>query len=473
MSNLKTRFTSHFMLSSTGLSFWEKFIICLPTQAYSLSSVLIHNVYIKLYTDIIGMPARYVSIIYFIFNVWNMLNDPVFGVLLDKMKYRPGRGKYVYVMRVTVPMMILMLLGMLFAQPHWESQLIFTFLLIALFLYDTAGTFFIISINCYTLLAAPSKEERIDISVIGGYVGNIISFFATLIPTMLLVGPIKNNRSLVILLLVVVVIMNTLLYVFALIRLKDKEEFYAKGDSSSVPFDLNTMKEDIKKILRMRAFWAIFAFRATTFAPLGIYFTAFLYYMDYVIQSTGFQATLVDVVPMLVVFAVYPIIGNLIKKIGVKKSILGVIPVYLLGYVILLLTNNWFIALIAYVPIMLTRTLGLTSNAIMSASIIDEDEKNTGTRKPGLFEAINSILNAPLAGLQLVIFTLTIEYFGFSVGGGPQSIEAIKGIRFAVAGIPILFCLVGLIPLLLYPYSIKDEEELNEFSKKQRKNIES
>lgn len=468
MKNILSRIKKSFQFSKEGLSFSEKLVLCLPAQALSLSSVLIHNVYIKFYTDLIGLKPTYVSLIYFIFNVWNMLNDPVFGIFLDKMKYKRKRGKYVYVMRVTIPLMILMLIGMLFAQPAWDDVVIFWVLLGSLFLYDTAATFFGISAGCFVLLSAPSKEERVDISVIGGYVANIVSFFATLIPTMLLVGDTKNNRGLVITLLLCVVAMNAFLYIFAAFKLKDKEELYRLGDSSAVPFNPKTLWQDVKGIMKMRAFWTTFFFRATAFAPSGAFFTAFLFYMDYVIKSTGFQATLVDVLPMLVVFAIYPVIGNYVKKKGIKKSVLFSMLPYLIGYIVLLFTNNWVLALFAYIPIMFTKTLSGTANSIMQATMIDENEEQTGIRKPGLFGSIEAILNAPLAGIQLVLFTTIIERFGYQEGGGIQTANAVLGIRIATAGVPILFCLLGIIPLLLYPYSAQRENELSEYSKKRR-----
>ncbi len=463
-SKLKNRFK----FSENGLSLSEKFILCLPHQALSLSSVLIHNVYIKYYTDLVGLKPSYVSLIYFIFNVWNMLNDPVFGVFLDKMKYRPKRGKYVYVMRVTVPFMVLMLVMMLFASPSWSDMTIFGFLLLALFIYDTAGTFFVISANSYVLLAAPTKEERVDISVIGGYVANIVSFFATLIPTLLLVGDTKNNRFLVIGLLLLVVSVNSAIYIFAVIKLKDRPELYEVGDGSEIAINPKTLWVDIKSIITMRPFWCSFFYTITGFAPQAVYFTAFLYYMDYVVKSTGFEATLADVVPMLFIFAIYPMIGNLIKNKGIKKSMfISMIP-YIAGYVILYFSHTWYLVLLAYIPIMFGRITNMTAASILNATIIDDNEERSSIRKPGLFTAITAVLSAPLAGLQLIIFSTIIERYGYQTGGVEQSIRAIQGIRIATAVIPILFCLVGIIPLILLPYNLKKEKALSTFSKYRR-----
>lgn len=459
---------NQFGCSKEGINFKEKFILCLPAQASSLSSVLIHNVYIKMYTDIIGLQPKYVSWIYFIFNIWNMLNDPIFGVMLDKMKYNPKRGKYVYVMRVTAPLMILMVTLMMFASPTWEQTTIFVFLLLTLFFYDTGATFFGISASCYNMLAAPSKEERIDVSVIGGYVANIVSFFATLIPTFLLVGDTKNNRPLLLTLLMCVVLLNAAMYLYAVFNLKDKPELYEVGDGGATQINRDTLWVDVKSIITMKSFWCNFFYGMTAYAPQGIYFTAFLYYMDYVIVAKGWQATLADVCPMLFVFLVYPILGNLVKYKGSKVTMFTSMIPYMIGYIILYFSRSWLMVLFSYCFIMLGKYMNATACAPLGAAIIDENEKNTGTRKPGLFGAISAILAAPIGGIQLMIFTTIIDKFGFVAGGGAQSTMAVEGIRIATALVPIAFCLVGIIPLLLLPFSLKKENELSEFSKDRR-----
>ena len=459
---------SGFKFKHTNLTLKEKVVIALPKQAYNLSTVIIHNVFIKYYTDIIGLKPVYVSLIYLIFNVWNYLNDPVIGIMLDKMKYRKDRGKYAYVMRVTFPVMIVMLTLMLFSSPNWDQWLIFAVLTGALFLFDTAGTFYVISIDSYSMLAAPSKEERVDISMIGNYLSYIFSFFATLIPTLLLVGNLKNNRPLVISMLLLVIVLNAVLYIMAALMIEDKEEYYLTGDSSEVEMSYETLKEDVLSFARMREFWAFFTFKAITFGPQAIYFTVFLYYMDYVIKSTGFQATLADVLPMLLLFAIYPLIGKKIKDIGVKSSLLMVILPYIIGYVILYTSQTWYVVLLSYIPILLGRLVNETVQYPIGGMIIDENERLTGVRKPGLFSAVNSILFAPLSGIQLVLFMTIIDQFGFRNGGVEQSARAIQGIRIAGALVPIIFVLVGVIPILLLPINLEKENELSEYSIERR-----
>ena len=200
----------------------RKWLLALPGPAMSLSSVLIHNVYIKMYTDVIGLDTMYVGLIYFWFNLWNMLNDPVFGVLIDRTKYRTGKGRFVRLMRISVPFILLSLAAMLFSSPAWEQRTIFLVLLAELFVFDTAFTVFGISNNCYQLIAAPTKEERVDVDVLRGFISNGASFFATIVPTMLLVGNAQKNRLQIVAILMGVICLNALLYLVSVTRLKEK-----------------------------------------------------------------------------------------------------------------------------------------------------------------------------------------------------------------------------------------------------------
>ena len=117
-----------------------KFFLAFPTMPITLSNVLIHNAYIKYYSDIIGLDVKLVGIVYLIFGIWNAINDPMMGVVIDRFRYTKKRGKYVYFMRVTTPLIVFSSFAMLFSQPAWREWLIFAALLILLFIFDTAQT---------------------------------------------------------------------------------------------------------------------------------------------------------------------------------------------------------------------------------------------------------------------------------------------------------------------------------------------
>lgn len=469
---LLDRIAAQYRFSREGISFKEKLLLALPGPALSLSNVFIHNVYIKFYTDIIKLDPVYVGMVYFWFNVWNILNDPLFGIFIDRMPYHPRRGKFIYLMRVSVPFMLLCLAAMLWTNPAWDQKIIYLVFLGELFIFDTAATVFGVSSNCYYLLAAPTREERVDVDVLRNYIANFVSFFATLVPTLILVGNAAANRIQVAVILMGVIALNAVIYAVAVTKLKDKAELYAVGSGSDTSINLSTIWSDIRSILRMRAFWTWFFYSLLAMAPQGIGFTAFLYLMDHVLRTSGLQATLVDVVPMVVVLAVLPVVGNLVKRAGGKRTIyLGMLP-YIAGYAALLFARSWWQALLCYIPVMFGVYITSTAARPLSAAIIDENEQQTGVRKTGLFQAVNAILSAPVASLQMVLFMWIIKTAGYDQNAALQSERAMWGIRLGTAAVPIVFCLLGVIPLIYFPYTKAREQALSRYSASRRRSAE-
>lgn len=445
----------------------EKFLLSLPIPALSLSGVLIHNVFIKLYTDVIGLKPVYVGIVYLIYNIWNFINDPLIGIWIDRRPVDPKRGKFLYLMRVSVPFMVFCLVAMLFSQPTWPQGLIFAALLVELFIFDTFATAYAVAANSYILLAAPSKEERVDVNVIQSYVANIISFFATLVPTFLLVGNQQQNRMQISLILMGVIALNAGIYFTALFSLKDKPSYYAVGNAEG-GLNLPTLWTDVKTLFKSRSFRTWAGFTMLALAPNTVYFTAFLYLMDHVVKAGGMEATLADALPMLVVFLALPLIAKVIKKQGSKRSIIWGMAPFIAGHIALFFCRHWLSVLLAYIPIMIGKYMMSTASAPLAAAMIDENEQQTGIRKTGLINALLTLLAAPAMSTQLMLFMGILTAFGFDAKSSQQTAHAVLGIRIGTAIVPIVFVLAGLIPLLRLPIDRGREEELSLFSQQRR-----
>ncbi len=316
---------------------------------------MIHNTLMKYYTDIIGIDAKYIGWIYLIYNIWNAINDPLFGVYIDRMPFRPKRGKYVYLMRVSAPVMILSIVGMLFASPGWNEWVVFGALLLELFLFDTAYTVYSIAYQSYFLIVAPTTAERVDIEVIRTYVGNVFGFLVTLIPTLLLVG--DGNRFLIIPIFTAVVIINAVIMLIALKKVKDRPEIYAnlKPQEEAQHKFHETWKESLV-IMKSRPFITYLLFYVTMRGAIGYYFTPFLYYMDHVAESNGLVATIADVIPGILMLLVLPIVGTGIKKLGSKNILLASYIPVVIGFTGLLFITKetaW-LTIICYIFIVLS-----------------------------------------------------------------------------------------------------------------------
>ena len=297
---------------------------------------------------------------------------------------------------------------------------------------------------------------------------NIGGFLGTLIPTFLLVG--EGNRQLTIILFTVVMVINGLLYWAALKPLKDRAEMYAHEHQSEQGELAEQLAKYAKDIFKSKAFVMYVLYNFIGRGPKMIYFTPFLYLMDHVLRLNGTQATIVDVVPGLLLFVAGPFIGKLSKRIGTKRTMLiGSIP-EASGFFLLSLVTNMWLALLAYGVMIVASNFSSVPGQAMMGAIIDEDEQKTGIRKAGLFNGLMALLTIPVGGIQTMIFTLVIGYFGFQSGeDAVQSEQALQGIRLAAGVIPSVFVLLGMLPMAFSPITLKRERELSLFAEQQHR----
>ena len=439
----------------------DKITLALPGPASVIGPIIIHNTLMKFYTDIIGLDAKFYGWIYLLYSIWNAINDPLLGAYIDKMPFNKKRGKYVYLMRVTAPTMLISIFFMLLSSPSWNDWVVFGVLLAELFIFDTAYTVYSVAYNSYFLLAAPDKEERVDVDIIRTYIGNVLGAITTIIPTLLLVG--GGNRKLVIPVFSVVILVNAGMYFIALRTLKDKAELY----ETATPPEHHSLKEiwkDVKRIIFSRPFLTYLLFYIIARGAIGFYFTPFLYFMDSVVKSTNTMATLADVIPGLIMLALLPWAGKKIKVYGSKTiTLLAFIPAILGFSSLLFITKGWQ-AIISYTLIVFALNVIQTAGVVLNGELIDYDEMQTGTRKTGLYGGLFALLTTSLTSLQATIFSNVISHFGYDGILAVQSARAVWGIRVGAGLIPIIMCIVGFIPMLFFPIGRKLEREISDFN---------
>jgi GPH family glycoside/pentoside/hexuronide:cation symporter len=351
---------------------------------------------------------------------------------------------------------------MLFSQPSWDEWLIFAAMLVLLFIFDTAQTAFSISFAAYVLVAAPTKNERVDVSVFTTYIAHIGGFLGTIIPTLLLVG--TENRALTVGLFSAVLTINAGLYWFGLRNIQDKAEMYKYDVQSEEGEFFSYFRDSAKDALRSRAFITFVFYQVLGRGPMMFYFTPFLYLMDHVFGFSGLQATLVDVIPGIVMLICVPFLGKYVKAKGMKRStIISSFPAAL-GFLSLYFVQNFWQVLLSYIVIILGSQIGGLIQRPMLGAIIDEDEQSSDIRKAGLFTGLNALITIPISGIQAAIFTSLIGFYGFESGAVVQGARALEGIRVGAGVIPFFFVLLGIIPMLFSPITLEKERELSEFS---------
>jgi len=191
--------------------------------------------------------------------------------------------------------------------------------------------------------------------------------------------------------------------------------------------------------------------------------------MDYVLKLNGGQATIVDVVPGVIMFFCAPFLGRASKRDGLKKAGMYSSVPLALAFFSLFFVNNMWQAMAAYTAMIVFSAVGSIIHVPMLAAIVDEDEQRTGLRKPGLFTGLNALLTIPVGGMHTVIFTSILGAFTFVSGSDVQSDQALLGVRIGASLVPFVSVLLGIIPMALSPITLKKEKELSDFSEQQHR----
>ena len=107
----------------------RKILINLISAGSALLTVIVSSSFMKFYTDMVGLSPAIYGVVFLIFSIWNGINDPIIGYWADKRPFYVGRGKFLPLIRWSVPVIGFSVITLLFASPGWNEILIAAFLL--------------------------------------------------------------------------------------------------------------------------------------------------------------------------------------------------------------------------------------------------------------------------------------------------------------------------------------------------------
>ena len=123
-----------------------------------------------------------------------------------------------------------------------------------------------------------------------------------------------------------------------------------------------------------------------------------------------------------------------------------------------------FKAVFSYILIVFALNVIQTAGVVLNGELIDYDEMRTGTRKTGLYGGLFALLTTSLTSFQTTIFSSILSRYGYDGTLEVQSETAVRGIRIGAGLVPIVMCIVGMIPMLFFPIGRDLEEEISEFN---------
>ena len=148
--------------AKTQLSFWLKFLY--GSGDWGISSIyMLRAIFYAIYlTDVVGLEPRLASFGGLIGVIWDAVNDPIVGVLTDRMRSRLGRRRP-FLLWFAIPFGISFIL--LWSAPGWDNQVaLLIYVTLTFMLADTLQTLIYVPYLSLTPELASDYDERTSLT---------------------------------------------------------------------------------------------------------------------------------------------------------------------------------------------------------------------------------------------------------------------------------------------------------------------
>jgi len=399
-------------------------------QVIALGSAITFYYNVKL-----GLSEEWISLAWLLFGVWSALNDPLLGILQERINTDIGRR--IPVLRYGAPFYALTFI-ICWVPFLGNSQIaLFWNLLLVLFLFDSMFTMVGLVQTALPAEMCITQKARSNLNLYNVILGSIGGLLAMVLPLVLLTNESSTELNPLFKPAMVLagVFAGTVLFLssYAL-----TENEYARTEE---PLGF---VESMVKALKNREF---LAFEAMNF-PHEMAFTmvtgSMIYFAQYVLRFQGPLAS----IPFAAVFGFILLFSyfadRTVRKRGLKRVYIDGLLVTSAGLILLLFSGSWLIGVVlslAVVGIGLAPVL-LTWSPLL-ADVIDHDEALTGKRRETTYAGMNALITKPAISIANALFLLVISAFGFDSTLNTQPDLAIFGIQVGFALIPSICFIVS------------------------------
>ncbi len=413
-------------------------------QVIALGSAITFYFNIKL-----GLSEEWISLAWLIFAIWNALNDPLFGILQERINTDMGRR--IPVLRFGALFYALTFIICWFPFMGNTQIALFWNLLLVLFLFDSMFTMVGLVITALPAEMCITQEARSNLSLYNVILGSVGALFAMVLPLILLTeeSSTELNSLFQPVMVLVALIAGTVLF-FSSFALTENE--YARTEEPLGFID------SMIKALKNREFLAFEAMNFFHEMAFTVVTGCMIYFVQYVVRLQGLLASL----PLIIVFVlmlVFSLLADrMVKRRGLKQVYIIGLMVSSAGLIMLFLSGNWLIAVMLSLVIV---GIGFAPVTLiwspLLADVIDFDEILTGKRRETTYAGMNALITKPAISVANALFLLIINGFGFDNTQSIQSDSAIFGIQAGFTLIPAICFIISAITLWKW-YKLDGEE---------------
>ena len=164
---------------SNGLTFKHKFGYALGDAGGCMTFAIMGSSFTMYCTDALGLNTALIAVLFAVWNVWDFINDPLMGALMDKSfaKHHNKRGKFRPWLLRSAPIVCVGFIALWSVPQFFDGVAMVAMLFILKILYEGAYTMFNIPMGSMLSAMADTDQERASLSSARGFgsmIGNMI-----------------------------------------------------------------------------------------------------------------------------------------------------------------------------------------------------------------------------------------------------------------------------------------------------------
>jgi GPH family glycoside/pentoside/hexuronide:cation symporter len=413
--------------------------------AYSLNTVILSMMWsirnwIQLYAaKAVGIPILYVLVIFGIYVIWDAVNDPLAGNLLDRSSIFTSKyGK-------RFPFIVIGIIGgclcltLLYIPVTMDPLLLAMWILFIIIFYDAFQTLYELSVHSLTVDMFRDQKQRVKLSTFSHIIAGIGSISLWIIVPMILgnFGGETNPRAYLFMafFIVSIILVMAIPHIWSVREPEEMKQLRSKlneqGKSSSSP------QEVIIRAFKDRNWVGFIIAYVTWIVEIGCVTVGLSFYL---VDGLGLPISMVGlpvVAFLLVGFAVVPLWMKVAKRIGLKKS-------YFYALILTSISTASIIFARTYTLLIILAAIGgighggqgvilqaIYSEAIDNATLI------SGKREESSYVGIMRFFSATAIFWQILIFAIVGTITGYDPQLGTKNSDFAKlGLLLQMSLIP-------------------------------------
>lgn len=402
-------------------------------------------------TDYLGITGTVIGTMYLVARIWDAVNDPMMGIIVDKTKSPWGKYKPYLVIS---PVIIAIAMIMLFSSPEIGGTGKIVWAYFFYILYGMAYTAYGIPYVAYSYRISNSETDRSKyISVYSIF--NIITVCIVAMGGLAAINAFGGDGAAY---RMVAIIIGTVGIICALVNALRNHEL----DDALTEDKQNYRLRDYKDlILKNKPFLRLLVLNVLIVAAINVPLSFLLYYLRYVLMDEG-PYIIIMAINLVMQFTIMLCAPKLMERIGKKITMLISLGMQLVGFAV------YFFAFRS-IPLLYAGTVftgigsGLFTVALttLTADTVDYSKWKYGMHSEGLVFSLTSFANKLATAICGGIAGYGLDIIGY-VPNQVQSNSTVFGFRVLLTWVPIVLILMSIPIFSRYELNAKVMKQMKE-----------